>query len=166
VLWSAIGLVLGAMLAAAGPLAIGDRPYVVRSGSMAPTIDTGDIVVTKPISPLHAQVGDIVTFRDPIHHGRLLCHRVRSVHRAGRHVSFITQGDANSARERWKVQADGRIGVVLYRLPKLGYALSWTGTRAGQMGLIAVPAVLLCWSILGRIWGFGRRRRSVCEPLG
>jgi signal peptidase len=155
--------VLGALVAVAAPLAIGDRPYIVRSGSMRPTIETGDIVVVEPIAPLQAQVGDIVTFRDPNVRGRLLSHRVRAVHQSGRRADFITQGDANTAQEQWAVPVHGRIGKVLYRLPKLGYALFWMGTPAGRIGLISLPALLLCWFTLARIW---RSEPSKTEPYG
>jgi signal peptidase len=155
-LWTGIGLVLGVLLAAAGPVAFGDQPYTVRSGSMAPVIETGDIVVTEPIGPLRAQVGDIVTFRDPSGTGRLLTHRVRAVHESGRRVDFTTQGDANTAQEHWTVPVDGRIGKILYRLPMLGYALSQTGSRTGQIGLIAVPGLVLILVFLTRIWKSNR----------
>lgn len=159
-LWSASSLVLGALLAATAPLAIGDRSYIVRSGSMTPAIDTGDIVVTEPIAPLEAQVGDIVTFLDPSGSGRLLSHRVWAVHRSTRRVEFVTQGDANTSQERWTVPVDGRIGRVVYRLPTLGYALSWTGSPAGRIAAIAAPALLLCWCILARIWRPARIRTT------
>jgi signal peptidase len=156
--WSVIGLVLGTLLAAAAPLAIGGHSYTVRSGSMTPAIRTGDIVVAESIAPLRAQVGSIVMFRDPRGRDRVLTHRVRAMHRTGRRVDFITQGDANTARERWTVPVDGRIGRVLYRLPKLGYVLFWTGSPAARIALTFVPAVLLCLLILGRLWPSGRTK--------
>jgi signal peptidase I len=151
-LWAAGALVLCLLLAAAAPLAIGDNSYVVRSGSMMPAIETGDVIVTRPINPLGARVGQIVTFKDPDGSGRLLSHRVRAVHRAGDRVRFVTQGDANSAQEQWNVPVDGHIGRVLYRIPKLGYALVWTQGPPGRIGLIVVPALLLTAFALARIW--------------
>lgn len=161
--WSIVGLVLGTLIAAAAPLVIGGHSYTVRSGSMTPTIRTGDIIVAEPIEPLRAQVGSVVTFSDPSDSGRLLTHRVRAMHLSGRRVDFITQGDANTAPERWTVPVDGRIGRVLYRLPKLGYVLFWTGSPVARIALTSVPAVLLLLLILGRLWPSGRmkaRRRE------
>jgi signal peptidase len=153
---SLTGLVLGPLLIAPLALAFGARSYVVRSGSMTPAIRTGDVVVAAPIAPLAARVGDIVTFREPNAGGRLLSHRVRAVHQAGRAVEFTTQGDANTGQEHWTVPLGGHIGKVLYRAPKLGYAVAWTGTPAGRTGLIAIPALLLCLCLLARIWNLGR----------
>jgi signal peptidase I len=159
-LWTVGGLVLCLLLAGAAPLALGDHSYVVRSGSMTPAIETGDVVVAQPIDPLSARVGQIVAFKDPDGSGRLLSHRVRAVHRNGTEVSFVTQGDANTGQERWSVPVDGQIGRVLYRIPKIGWALVWTQVPAGQVGLIVIPALLLIGFALARIWRGPRERRS------
>jgi len=158
VLWLCLGLIFGSLLAAAAPLAIGDRSFTVRSGSMTPAIETGDVLVTEPISPLAAKVGDIVTFRDPEGSGKLFSHRVQSVRPAGDDVHFVTRGDANTATEHWNVPAGGSVGKVVYRIPKIGYALVWTGTIPARIALIAIPALLLCCTGLARIW------RSEPEP--
>ncbi len=152
VLWLCLGLIFGSLLAAAAPLAIGDRSFTVRSGSMTPAIETGDVLVTEPISPATAKVGDIVTFRDPEGSGKLFSHRVQSIRPGGEDVNFVTRGDANTATERWNVPADGSVGKVVYRIPKIGYALVWTGTIPARIALIAIPAVLLCCTGLARIW--------------
>jgi signal peptidase len=140
-LWLFLGALFAALLASAAPLALGDHSFTLRSGSMTPTMETGDVVVTEPISPLSARVG-----------GKLFSHRVQSIRPAGETVHFVTRGDANTSVERWSVPADGSIGKVVYRVPKLGYALVWTGTPEGRIALIAIPALLLCWTALARIW--------------
>jgi len=151
-LWLFLGALFAALLAAAAPLALGDRSFTMRSGSMTPALETGDVVVTEPISPLSARVGDIVTFVDPEGTGKLFSHRVQSIRPAGDVVHFVTRGDANTSVERWSVPADGSVGRVLYRVPKIGYALVWTGTPEGRIALIVIPALLLCWTALARIW--------------
>ena len=115
--WALGSFVLAVLLSAALPHAIGAHSMVVRSASMTPAIRTGDVVVVRPIAPTEAEVGDIVTFQDPGGTDRLLVHRVRAISREGREVSVITQGDANTTREHWNVEADGTIGTVAYRVP-------------------------------------------------
>ena len=151
-LWLGLGVVFASLFAAAGPLALGDRSFTMRSGSMTPAIETGDVVVTEPIAPLSARVGDIVTFRDPEGSGKLFSHRVQSIRPVGADVRFVTRGDANTSTENWNVPADGSVGKVLYTVPKIGYALMWTGTVPARIALIVIPALLLCWTGLGRIW--------------
>lgn len=150
--WTAASFVLAVLLAAALPMALGGTSMVVRSGSMTPAIRTGDVVVVRPIAPAEAEVGDIVTFKDPAGSDRLLVHRVRAISRTGDQVEVITKGDANTTQERWRVAADGTIGTVAYRVPALGFAVGWIGSPAGRIGLVIVPALLLATMLLMRIW--------------
>jgi signal peptidase len=152
VLWIGLGLLAGTVLAAVAPQLAGYRSFTVRSGSMTPAIETGDVIVTEPISPLSARVGDIVTFVDPEGTGKLFSHRVQSVRAAGEDVAFVTRGDANTSTEHWRVPADGSIGKVVYRIPKVGYALAWIDSPPARLALIAIPALLLLWAALVRIW--------------
>ena len=151
-IWIGIGLLAGTLVAAVAPQLAGYRSFTVRSGSMTPAIETGDVVVTSPISPLGARVGDVVTFVDPEGTGKLFSHRVQSVRAVGDEVAFVTRGDANTSTERWRVPADGRIGRVAYRIPKVGYALSYIDSAPARLALIAIPALLLLWTALARIW--------------
>jgi signal peptidase len=157
--WTGIGFVLAILLAAAAPMTIGAHSYVVRSGSMAPAIDTGDVVVVETIEPRTAAIGDIVTFDEPGGAGRVLSHRVRAIapapapgHPFGEVLSFTTQGDANTTVEHWNVEADGAIGRVVYRIPLIGHAISEMTTPVGRIALVLVPALLLGISLLRRIW--------------
>jgi signal peptidase len=151
-LWVGLGLLFGALLAAVAPQLAGFRSFTVRSGSMTPAIETGDVVVTKTVSPLAARVGDVVAFVDPEGTGKLFSHRVQSVRAVGDEVAFVTRGDANTSTERWRVPADGSVGRVAYRIPKIGYALSWVDSPPARLALIAIPALLLLWAAMVRIW--------------
>ncbi len=152
VLWVGLGLLFGTLLAAVAPQLAGFRSFTVRSGSMTPAIETGDVVVTKPIAPLSAHVGDVVTFVDPEGTGKLFSHRVQSVHVVGGDVAFVTRGDANTSTEHWRVPAGGSVGKVAYRIPKIGYALSYVDSGPARLALVAIPALLLLWAALVRIW--------------
>jgi signal peptidase len=165
-IWTILAFVFALFLAAAAPLAIGDHAYVLRTGSMAPTIDPGDVEVVQPIAAIHARIGDIVAFRDPQWRDRLVSHRVRAIDRVGNRVNFITQGDANTGREHWSVPAGGTIGRVIYRVPKLGYAVAWLGTREGRIGLVILPALLLMASLLVRLWRQQPDHRKARDELG
>ena len=155
--WVAAGLALGLVIAIAGPLALGERPYTVLSGSMEPSIGTGDVVIVKRISPLEARAGDVVTFADPEGTGRLITHRVRSSQVRAGDVSFVTKGDANNAVERWRVPAEGVISRVQYRVPEVGRLAVLTRTRTGLLLLVLVPTLLLGVHELARIWRPAKR---------
>jgi signal peptidase len=151
-IWAALGSLAGLCLAVTLPYAAGARSLTVLSGSMEPTIGVGDIVVVREISPLQARVGDIVTFRDPTDSSRLITHRVRDIEVEGHTVVFRTKGDANTSIERWQIGENGTIGRVLYRVPKLGYALFWLRGRLGRLLFVVLPALVLGGYELWRIW--------------
>jgi signal peptidase len=146
---TAVAFALVILLAMTLPIAFGDRTFVVRSGSMTPAIETGDVVAVQRIRPTSARIGDVVTFDN---HGKLTSHRVRSVVRRGDKLAFTTQGDANTGQEHWRVDANGRIGRVLYRVPKIGFVVVHIQSRLGQLGMIVLPALLLGVLTLRRIW--------------
>jgi len=125
-IWLMAGLAGGLVLAAGIPVLAGMRSFTVMSGSMEPALGVGDVVVTKPMAAQDVRPGDVITFKDPDHHNRMLTHRVTTVHLAGERVLLATKGDANNRAERWSTPAGGRVGRVVYHLPLVGYWLVWT----------------------------------------
>jgi signal peptidase len=150
--WLGAGAAVAVLVAVAWIVPFGGRSLSVMSGSMAPAIETGDVVVSHGVSPLDIRRGDVITFRDPTDAGRLITHRVKEVRIAGGEAAFVTKGDANNSAERWTIAADGRVGLVAYRLPKLGYALAWLGHPFAKLLFVALPALLLGAYELRRIW--------------
>jgi signal peptidase len=150
--WTALGAgaALGAVLVA--PIALGWRPFAVLSGSMAPTLRTGDEIVVRPVAPPTLRVGDIVTFNDASRGDALVTHRVRDVRVVGATVHVVTRGDANTGSERWSVPASGRVGRLAYRIPKLGYVTGTAGTPLGRILFVVVPALLLGVAEIRRVW--------------
>jgi signal peptidase len=142
----------------------GHRSFTVMSGSMEPAISTGDVVMTSQIRPREAKVGQVVSFRDPSGTKRLISHRVRRIRNDGRSYLFTTKGDANNTLERWSVPADGQIGRVWLRIPKIGYVLAKTRTPSGRILMVVVPAILLALLELWQIWR-PARRTGVPEPV-
>ncbi len=150
--WAVTGFAAAIALTLIVPLAFHGRPLTVMSGSMTPTIRTGDVVIAMPIAPLDVRPGDIVSFNDPSRGGKLVTHRVRHMRRHGARVDFITRGDANTGVEKWSVNADHRISRTVLRLPKLGRPLVFARTRTGLLLLVLVPMLLLGTLEIASIW--------------
>jgi signal peptidase len=155
--WAAGAFCMALLAVVALPGAVGMRSFTVMSGSMEPTIHVGDVVIDKKISPLAAHPGDVVTFSDPSGRKRLITHRIRSMSVLGHTVQVTTKGDANNTVERWTVPANGHIGRVEVRVWKLGYPLVYAHSRFGLIGLVALPALLLCLVELRKIWASPER---------
>lgn len=135
-------------------LALGWRPYTVLSGSMEPTIATGDVVVAKPVAPLEVRPGDVVTFPDPSRGGKLVTHRVRRLSASEGEAHVVTQGDANDVPERWDVPLDDHLGRVVFRLPEVGHVAAWGASIGGRRLLMAGPAILLGLLLLFEVGGW------------
>jgi signal peptidase I len=151
-LWALAGVGGALALTLLLPLAFHGRPLTVMSGSMQPTIMTGDVVIAMPIAPLDARPGDIVSFNDPGRGGKLVTHRVRSMRQSGSKVNFVTKGDANNSVEKWRVNSDKKIGRTVLTIPKLGRALVFGRTRTGLLVLVLVPLLLLGTLEIASIW--------------
>ena len=163
--YTTIGLVVGIAVAAAAPRAIGWQTHSVMSGSMSPTIATGDVVVSRPVPASRLHAGAVVTFRDPIDPSRLMTHRLQQLETIAGTTRATTRGDANTGIETWEVPAGGTVGVVVYRLPRVGYLLHLAGSPAGRVGLVAVPS--LVWGLLSlvELWRPVRRRVTTSVVL-
>jgi signal peptidase len=149
----AVAIALAALaLAVVVPLAFGARPFTVLTGSMEPAIAAGDVVIEERISPLDAEPGDVVTFKDPEDQSQLITHRVRSIRRDGSSLRFVTQGDANNTVEHWRIASGGELGRVLYAIPWVGHLTVLTHTRIGLLLILFVPLLLLAIDELLRIW--------------
>lgn len=90
----------------------------VRSGSMAPALHVGDLVVDRHVDPATLRVGDIATYRQES--GALITHRVVGIDAAGGERSFTFRGDANRAADPRPVPAGAIAGRVWLTLPRLG----------------------------------------------
>lgn len=123
------GMVLGVMLIGVFlilitiviPRVIGAVPLTVLTGSMEPTFNPGDLIVTMPIAKKEINRGDIITFQPKSGDPMLITHRVVSVGFAlnGNKI-LVTKGDANDAPDD-PIITDQVKGKLLYHVPYLGY---------------------------------------------
>lgn len=141
---------------------LGYRPLVVMSGSMRPALQPGDIAVVEVIPAHEARLGDVVSFRDPSRAQVLVTHRVVAAHEAGAQISFITQGDANTAGEQWTIEAGGSIGRLAVRIPLVGRLVLIPGRPGVRMALVA--GALLVLAAGGLRWLGLRRGAAVPGP--
>ena len=142
----------GTLLAGVVAMGFGFRVLVDRSDSMLPAIAAGDVVVVRMVRPADVRPGDVVTFRDPQHDGRLITHRVVAMKSEGSRVAFVTRGDANTGVERWGIERGGALGRLALRIPRVGYAVAWLATPAIRIAAVSGGAVLIGIALLRRIW--------------
>jgi signal peptidase len=130
----------------------GYRMLVIASGSMRPTLQVGDLVLSRSTPPSRLRPGDVVTFADPQLGGRSVTHRVVRLGRDGDRFAVETRGDANQVSEHWTVPADRRVGLAVQHLPGPGlWLLRLRSGPARAVGVFALCA-LLGGVLLRRIW--------------
>ena len=110
------------------PRLFGYEVYGIVSGSMAPALPKGSLVLVKPVSWKSIAEKDIIAFQ---HNGVVVTHRVEEIR--VEEQSFITKGDANPDADITPTPFDTLIGRVEKYIPW------WTGT-----GFLIYPS--------GKIW--------------
>ena len=112
--------------------------HLVRSESMVPSINMGDMVITGPLNgPIGGEVepGNIVTYQ----RGQaLVTHRVLSVDGN----TLATKADAMDDPDPWTVTLSDVKGVYLFKIPYIGYASNFIRTRVGWFLVIILCSVL------------------------
>ena len=134
------------------PAVAGYDRYVITSGSMTGTHDTGSIVYAKALPTASLRVGDVITYAPPpgASATKLVTHRITSIRRGpkGERV-FRTKGDANQSSDPWKFLLPGATQArVKGGVPYVGYAFLALGTRNLRMLIIGVPALLVALCVL------------------
>jgi len=113
--------------------------YIVKSGSMVPAINVGDLVIAGPVNgPINGEVkpGTVVTYQ---HSKELITHRVLSMDG----TTLVTKGDALEDPDPWAVTMVNVRGVYLFKIPYVGYAVNFIQTKLGWFLAIIIPSALL-----------------------
>ncbi|ELY49572.1 signal peptidase I [Natronorubrum sulfidifaciens] len=136
-------LLLVGIIAVPG-LVSGDDTYIVTSGSMSPTIEPGDVIVTQDVSPDEIETGDVVTFHDgSSDDSGYVTHRVVDIVEEDGERYFELQGDANDNPDDGLVPAEYAQGDLHWHIPYLGHLLLFARSGLGLLVLVIAPGVAL-----------------------
>ena len=121
----------------------GFTPLVVKSQSMAPTFNEGDMIIIKKCDPSKLVVGDIITFHAIINNEYALnTHRIESISGEKDNPKFTTKGDNNAVADTKIVSANDVVGKYVCRLAVLGRLISFLSSPAGFLIVIVLPMLL------------------------
>ena len=166
---------LGLLLVSVAPVLLGWKTTVVVSGSMAPSIQPGDVIAAAPV-PQHPRsrltAGQVVLVDEPTHAGRLLMHRLMRYDADGR---MILKGDANASFDSTPVAVERLRGIPRLRIPMVGLPFVWL--QQGRYIPAAAAGMLLLLTLSwhpqeaqrsagGRHRAAGRRHRSRTTACG
>ncbi len=95
----------------------GYRCFSVASGSMEPTLQIGDLIITKEKSKKDIKVGDIISFKDGDSN---ITHRVIKVISQNGEILYQTKGDNNNVSDEKNIKYEDVEGVYVNHIPELG----------------------------------------------
>lgn len=128
------------------------QPVAVYSGSMAPRMPVGSLVLERVVPAARVHVGDVITFADPFDHTRVVTHRIVRILPTRVGPGYRTKGDANPTRDPWTLKLPPRVPHAVATVPYAGYALVYAQTREVRAALIALAALTTLVALLRRIW--------------
>ena len=142
--------------------------YVVLSGSMIPTIQVKDIVVTKKIPEEKLEVGDIITFISPDTRfgGISVTHRIidKLYDDSLGIYTYKTQGDNNNIADAVPVPNSNILGKVILKVPKLGYIQDILSSKGGLIVLVLIPCLaILSYDIMKMFKRIGQKTKLIKE---
>ncbi len=119
-------------------------PLIVLSGSMAPMMLPGDMMIAKSVDPNELQVGDVIVFHPPGSDdpNTLITHRIISLEEEKERM-FQTKGDANNAQDDFKVPASNIVGKQSFVISFAGYLPEASKHRNIFLFTIILPAGLI-----------------------
>ncbi|WP_210504404.1 LamG-like jellyroll fold domain-containing protein [Nocardioides xinjiangensis] len=131
---------------ALAPLLFGWGSFVIKSGSMGPSIDVGDVVVARPFAiGEKVAVGRVYVFDDPsTSREHLLTHRIVELRDDG---SYTSAGDANEVTDATPVTTDDFEARGILLVPFVGLPVTWL--QNGQwvrLGLWLLLTVAAFWA--------------------
>ena len=134
---------------------------IVQSGSMAPAIKMGSVVVAKPAE--NYQIGDVITFGPYTRTQAPTTHRIYDIKVTDGNPVYITKGDANNAPDQREITKRDIVGKVLFSIPYLGYAVDFAKRPLGFSLIIIVPAALIIIDEIKNIYGEIKKKKPKTE---
>ena len=150
-----------------GQLGIAGHPVMsVLSGSMAPVINTGDLVVDNKLTLAQAASllpGQIISFHPDAGSPQVFTHRIVAVEvTPDGSVAYVTKGDANDSRDTDTTASTDIVGLFHSTIPAGGYVLAALH-RPMVIGLLLASPLL--WLLSGSLFAWAREEEEPALAL-
>lgn len=120
-------------------------PMYVITDSMEPTINSGDLIFVKKVTPTDIAVDDVIAFFDPESmKDTMIIHRVKEISTdEDGNLTFRTKGDANNVFDTFIITGENVVGRYVFRLRWLGSVAMFMQTPYGLIITISIPLLML-----------------------
>lgn len=133
--------------------------YVILSGSMAPTFDTGSLIFVRQTPVEEIAAGDILTYAVG-ERNTIITHRVTEVLHSNGQYSFITQGDANNVIDTTPVNESQIRGKTVFWIEGVGAFLLWLRNPSSML----LMAIILLTVIVAPGLIRAQRKNTAGQP--
>jgi signal peptidase len=113
--------------------------FYVKTGSMRPDINPGDLVITGKVGGLFTgslAVGKVIAFKDS---NATVTHRIYAIEGG----MLRTKGDANEDPDEHLLPVSSVLGIYMFKIPYLGYINGFVSKKTGWFFVIIIPTLLL-----------------------
>ena len=139
-----LGYVLSTILISFSALSVTGfvKARVVLTGSMAPAIKSGDVVILVPTAHITPKIGDVVAYTGRRFDGSSVGTFTHRIIDGNAQAGFLVKGDANPSPDVQKPTLADISGVVVFTLPYIGHFLT------PKALLIFVPLIFGVWLVI------------------
>lgn len=134
----------------------GSTMLKVVTGSMEPSISTGDFIIIKKTDPDKLKEGDVISFYSEQSdiYGMLITHRIAGKTEDGK---FITRGDANPVEDPVTVAPDRIVGKYIRKARFFIWVDSFTDAKKLILLLVMIPTTIIAFLEMKSIVKLGRQ---------
>ena len=116
---------------------LGFRQYVVSTGSMEPEYNIGDLIVIRETTKEEIKIGDVINYISETGIDTIT-HRVVDIIQKDGQTYYKTKGDNNNSVDPELVNYSQVKGILVFKISKLGTAITKLFTGTGISILFAV----------------------------
>jgi len=137
--------------------------HVVRSESMVPTLDPGDLVIVKATSSNKVDLGEIIVYHAPRPYPSPIIHRVTDIVNDDGYIYFRTKGDNNPTSDSYLVYSSDIIGEYTgYKVPVIGHLILFLQS---PIGIIVTITLLAVYFLLVKFTSTKKTEESLIETV-
>jgi signal peptidase len=118
------------------------KARIVLTGSMAPAINTGDVIITMPISRKEPKMDDVIAYQAKRFNGEKVAVFSHRIIGGDIENGFIVKGDANKSPDAQKPKGEDILGVVFFVIPFIGNLLT------PKALFLLLPCIFGLWLIM------------------
>jgi signal peptidase I len=118
------------------------KARIVLTGSMAPAINTGDVILTTPVNRKEPKIGDVIAYQAKRFNGQSVAVFSHRIIGGDINSGFIVKGDSNKSPDTQRPKRGDILGVVIFVIPFIGNLLT------PKALFLLVPCLFGFWLIL------------------